>query len=74
MPLYEYTCKSCDHHFDVRHSVDDKPALSCPQCGGEVRKVYHVNGVIFKGSGWYVTDSASKSTGASTTSTTPPSA
>lgn len=62
MPLYEYACKSCDHHFDIRHSADEKPEIHCPECGGEVRKVFHAAGIIFKGSGWYVTDSAKKST------------
>jgi putative FmdB family regulatory protein len=58
MPLYEYACEQCDTHFDVRHSADEKPALTCPQCGGGVRKVFHAAGVIFKGSGWYINDSA----------------
>ena len=61
MPLYEYACQSCDHHFDVRHGANEKPALSCPQCHGEVRKVFHAAGIIFKGSGWYITDHAKKS-------------
>ncbi len=61
MPIYEYACTKCDHHFDVRHSVDEKPELSCPQCEGEVRKVFHAAGIIFKGSGWYITDNAKKS-------------
>ena len=60
MPLYEYACISCHHHFDVRHVAGEKPALCCPECKGEVRRVYHASGIIFKGSGWYVTDSASK--------------
>lgn len=61
MPLYEYACKSCDHHFDVRHSADEVPALSCPICASEVKKVFHAAGIIFKGSGWYITDNAAKS-------------
>ncbi len=60
MPLYEYACKKCDHHFDVRHSADEVPELSCPICHHEVRKVFHAAGIIFKGSGWYVTDNAAK--------------
>jgi putative FmdB family regulatory protein len=60
MPLYEYACQSCDHHFDMRHSADDKPALNCPVCQGSVRKVFHAAGIIFKGSGWYIKDSAPK--------------
>lgn len=60
MPLYEYACIVCHHHFDMRHGVEEKPELSCPKCGGAVRKVFHASGIIFKGSGWYVTDSAPK--------------
>ena len=61
MPLYEYACTSCDHHFDVRHGADEKPALSCPQCQtDEVKKVFHAAGVIFKGSGWHIKDYAPK--------------
>ena len=69
MPIYEYACTKCDHHFDVRHSADEKPALSCPQCKGAVRKVFHAAGVIFKGSGWYITDSASKGSSSSSETT-----
>lgn len=61
MPIYEYACTKCDHHFDVRHGADDKPELSCPKCEADVRKVFHAAGIIFKGSGWYITDSAKKS-------------
>jgi putative FmdB family regulatory protein len=60
MPLYEYACEACGHQFDVRHGVDEKPALTCPTCEGAVRKIFHAAGIIFKGSGWYVTDSAPK--------------
>lgn len=60
MPIYEYACTECDHHFDIRHGADEKPALSCPRCEGSVRKVFHAAGIIFKGSGWYITDSAPK--------------
>jgi len=63
MPIYEYACTECDHHFDVRHSADEKPELSCPRCEGSVRKVFHAAGIIFKGSGWYITDSAPKKGG-----------
>lgn len=66
MPLYEYACTSCDHHFDVRHSANEKPELSCPECQHEVRKVFHASGIIFKGSGWYATDSTPKSSSTET--------
>lgn len=61
MPIYEYACTKCDHHFDVHHGADEKPSLNCPQCNSEVRKVFHANGIIFKGSGWHITDYAKKS-------------
>ena len=56
MPIYEYACTSCEHKFDVRHGADEKPKLDCPQCQSDVRKVFHAAGIIFKGSGWYITD------------------
>ena len=58
--LYEYACIECNHHFDVRHGANEKPELACPICQGKVKKVFHASGIIFKGSGWYVTDSAPK--------------
>ncbi|MHB9023732.1 MAG: FmdB family zinc ribbon protein [Armatimonadota bacterium] len=56
MPLYEYACQKCEHQFEIRHSANDTPALTCPKCGGAVRKVFHATGIIFKGSGWHITD------------------
>ncbi|HEY3377279.1 MAG TPA: FmdB family zinc ribbon protein [Armatimonadota bacterium] len=61
MPLYEYACLRCDHHFDVRHGANEVPELACPECQGAVKKVFHVAGIIFKGSGWHIKDYASKS-------------
>lgn len=61
MPLYEYACQSCQHHFDIRHSANETPALRCPECDGEVKKVFHAAGIIFKGSGWHIKDYANKS-------------
>ncbi|HEY3417305.1 MAG TPA: FmdB family zinc ribbon protein, partial [Armatimonadota bacterium] len=61
MPLYEYACKSCEHHFELRHSANDTPSLTCPKCGGAVQKVFFPAGIIFKGSGWHITDYAKKS-------------
>ncbi|HOF90012.1 MAG TPA: zinc ribbon domain-containing protein [Armatimonadota bacterium] len=60
MPVYEYTCVKCEHVFDVRHGADEKPELACPQCRGQVRKVFHAAGIIFKGSGWHINDYAPK--------------
>lgn len=57
MPIYEYACTSCGHRFEVRQGFSDAPVEDCTQCGARVRRVLHPAGVIFKGSGWYITDS-----------------
>lgn len=63
MPTYEYACKQCGERFDVVQSFSDKALTKHPGCGGPVQKVFHPAGIIFKGSGFYVTDSkSSKST------------
>ena len=61
MPTYEYECTRCDHTFEVFQSFDEKPRSRCPVCRGKLRKVIHPVGIIFKGSGWYATDSRSES-------------
>ena len=56
MPNYEYKCKQCDHQFELWQEVGaDAPA--CPECAAEVQKVFHPVRTIFKGSGFYITDS-----------------
>src|SRR6476661_3626466 len=57
MPIYEYECRSCGKRFDRMQSFHDEPIRVCPDCGGETRRVFQPVGVIFKGSGWYITDS-----------------
>jgi putative FmdB family regulatory protein len=57
MPTYEYACKACGEHIDVRQSVNDEPLSVCPSCGGPLRKVFGSIGIAFKGSGFYRTDS-----------------
>lgn len=57
MPTYEYQCKTCGHHFERVQRFSDAPLTECPQCSGEVRRVIHPAGIVFKGSGWYITDS-----------------
>jgi putative FmdB family regulatory protein len=59
MPLYEYECRQCGGRFERRQSVHDEPVSECPDCGSAVRRVLFPVGIIFKGSGWYVTDSRS---------------
>jgi putative FmdB family regulatory protein len=59
MPTYIYRCKECDHEFEVRQRMSDEPLSDCPVCGGEVRRVVGSVGIVFKGSGFYVTDNRS---------------
>jgi putative FmdB family regulatory protein len=57
MPTYEYECKSCGHFFEIFQSMSDQPLTECPQCGREIRRIINGGtGVIFRGSGFYVTD------------------
>jgi len=57
MPTYEYLCNKCKHAFEVVQSFSDAALEDCPKCDGKVRKVYNNVGVVFKGSGFYKTDS-----------------
>jgi putative FmdB family regulatory protein len=57
MPVYQYRGTDCDHVFEVRQSFSDDPLADCDVCGNPVRRVIHAAPVVFKGSGWYVTDS-----------------
>jgi putative FmdB family regulatory protein len=58
MPLYEYECNSCGTRFEKMQPVTAPPLTECLECGsGPIRRIFHPVGVIFKGSGWYITDS-----------------
>jgi putative FmdB family regulatory protein len=61
MPLYTYRCIENDHEFQVRQRMIDDPLTECTICGGPVRRVVSSVGVVFKGSGFYVTDNRSSS-------------
>ncbi|HMU35639.1 MAG TPA: zinc ribbon domain-containing protein [Marmoricola sp.] len=61
MPTYEYACADCGHVFDIFQSFSDDALTECPECGGKLRKVFSPAGVVFKGSGFYRTDSRSSS-------------
>jgi len=61
MPLYEYECKKCHHRFEKIQKFSDRMVKKCPDCGGPVEQTISAPAVQFKGSGWYVTDYAKKS-------------
>ena len=60
MPIYEYECRSCGKRTELLQRMADPPLATCPDCGGEVKKLFSAPAVQFKGSGWYVTDYAGK--------------
>jgi putative FmdB family regulatory protein len=62
VPTYQYRCTACDHAFEQFQSFTDDALTVCPECGGRLRKVFNAVGVVFKGSGFYRTDSRSTST------------
>jgi putative FmdB family regulatory protein len=75
MPTYQYACTACDHEFEAFQSFTEDSLTECPECKGEIKKVYSAVGVVFKGSGFYKTDSAKSSTASVPAATpTPPTA
>jgi putative FmdB family regulatory protein len=58
VPIYEYQCEACNHKFEVIQKMSDKPIKKCVLCQGKVQKILSAPGLLFKGSGWYVTDYA----------------
>lgn len=61
MPTYHYRCSDCGHEFDQFQKFSEDPLRDCPSCGGSVQRVIGAVGVVFKGSGWYITDSRKSS-------------
>lgn len=59
MPTYQYACTACDHRFEAVQSFTDASLTECPACSGNLRKVFSSVGIVFKGSGFYRTDSRS---------------
>ena len=57
MPIYEYECSLCNFHFERKQRFDEEPVALCPKCQGKARRVLRSIPVIFKGSGFYTTDS-----------------
>lgn len=68
MPTYEYVCKNCGKQLEVVQSIHDDALTTCPECGGTLRKLFGNVGVVFKGSGFYKTDSRNNKKSASSTS------
>jgi putative FmdB family regulatory protein len=56
MPTYEYLCKTCGHRFETWQKMSDESLTVCPNCGAEIHRVLFANGVVFKGSGFYSTE------------------
>ena len=61
MPTYQYACTECGHQLEAVQSFSDDPLTECPDCGGKLRKQFSAVGIVFKGSGFYRTDSRSTS-------------
>ncbi|CAB4908119.1 unannotated protein [freshwater metagenome] len=73
MPTYSYACTSCDNAFDIVQSMSEDSLTQCPKCQGRLRKLFNNVGVMFKGSGFYRTDSRSSTDSSSSSTPSPPS-
>ena len=63
MPTYQYSCTECGHFLEAVQKFTDDALTTCPECGGRLRKVFNAVGVVFKGSGFYRTDSRPNGSG-----------
>jgi len=63
MPLYDYKCGKCGHIFEVMQKISEEPLKYCPECKGPIKRLISASGIIFKGTGWHVTDYGKKGTG-----------
>jgi putative FmdB family regulatory protein len=70
VPTYQYACTACGHQLEAVQSFTDEPLTECPECEGRLRKQFSAVGIVFKGSGFYRTDSRSNSKPTSTSSST----
>jgi putative FmdB family regulatory protein len=61
LPLYDYQCRTCSKVTEVRHGFRETYDGTCPECGGELARVFNPAGIVFKGSGFYITDSRKSS-------------
>ncbi|SDY04334.1 putative regulatory protein, FmdB family [Micromonospora pattaloongensis] len=68
MPTYQYACTACGNNLEAVQSFADEPLTECPACQGKLRKLFNSVGIVFKGSGFYRTDSRNGSSGSSSTS------
>jgi putative FmdB family regulatory protein len=66
VPTYDYQCRKCGHITEVIHSMLEDGPSACERCGGELRRVFHPTGIIFRGSGFYKTDSRPSASGSTT--------
>jgi len=66
MPLYDYKCTNCGHIFEVQQKISEEPLKYCPNCKGPIKRLISAAGIIFKGSGFHITDYAKKPSVAST--------
>lgn len=72
MPTYAYACTSCEHHFEIVQSFTDDTLTVCPKCEGRLRKLFNTVGIVFKGSGFYRTDSRGSASESSSSGSTSP--
>src|SRR5690348_18170171 len=70
MPTYQYLCESCGHRFDIFQHFADAPVTTCPNCSGQIHRVLFPAGIVFKGSGFYETDSRGTSSATEVAPTT----
>ena len=70
MPTYSYACTECDNRFDAVQAFTDDALTTCPKCSGRLRKLFNSVGVVFKGSGFYRTDSRDSSKSSTSSATT----
>ncbi|KAB8182159.1 FmdB family transcriptional regulator [Microbispora catharanthi] len=70
MPTYQYACTACGEQLEAVQKFSDDPLTECPACQGKLRKVFSAVGIVFKGSGFYRTDSRSSSSSTTTSTTT----